>query len=52
MYHNTTARLVSSSAALSLCRCDRALGAATSSEVQQRRDGHQAGPGAVAEAEL
>lgn len=33
------------------CRCDRALGAATSNQVHQRH-GHQAGPGAVAEAQL
>ena len=33
-----------------LCRRDRALGAATSTEVQQGH-GHQAGPGAVAGAE-
>lgn len=32
-------------------RCDRALGAATSNQVHQRH-GHQAGPGAVAEAQL
>lgn len=33
------------------CRCDRALGAATSNQVHQRHR-HQAGPGAVAEAQL